>query len=375
MKKIQLQLAMVVARVAGFLATKIAGGSGETLPGRVLLALCPDAIAQLAKGRRIILVSATNGKTSTTRALAGFVATKGTIATSKSGSNLSRGVAGALMKSSEYAVLECDELHLPLVAEATNPEVILLLNLTRDQLHRMHEVKRVADRWKAMADKTNATVVIDVDDPYLNYVVSGAKNVVRVSFKGASGKHPDGAVCPLCGSYVDWVGGIYECQCGLTNKKFDKEFEVGSAAYRNSVLANVAASELGIPWHEVDISTLERKVEKSFGSALCSIRLTKNPTSWREALSGVTGDEVILILNAREVDGIDTSWLWDVSFAGLAGKRVVVTGERGMDLAYRLQVQGIENTLVDDFESATALFTGPVEVLAAYTAFFKLVNA
>jgi hypothetical protein len=137
----------------------------------------------------------------------------------------------------------------------------------------------------------------------------------------------------------------------------------------------VTSGEFGVAWHEVEISTLERKVEKNFGAAKCSIRLTKNPASWREALSGVTGEEVILILNAREVDGIDTSWLWDVSFAGLAGKRVVVTGERGMDLAYRLHVQGIENTLVDDFESAAALFTGPVEVLAAYTAFFKLVSA
>jgi hypothetical protein len=88
----------------------------------------------------------------------------------------------------------------------------------------------------------------------------------------------------------------------------------------------------------------------------------------------VSGDKVILILNAREVDGIDTSWLWDVDFSSLQGKRVVVSGERGMDLSYRLHVQGIENELVSDFGAASSLFSGPVEVLAAYTAFHGLVG-
>jgi hypothetical protein len=102
--------------------------------------------------------------------------------------------------------------------------------------------------------------------------------------------------------------------------------------------------------------------------------LTKNPASWREALRGITGDKVILILNARGIDGIDTSWLWDVGFSLLRGKRVVVTGERGMDLSYRLHVQGVENNLVDGFREATSLFSGHVEVLAAYTAFHGLVG-
>ena len=374
MKNFQLLLSIGAARLAGWLSHSLLGKSGETISGRVLLLLCPDAISLLARGRKVILVSATNGKTSTTRALAGFMATAGTVATSKSGSNLSRGVASALMVKSEYAVLEVDELHLPLVAAASNPEAILLLNLTRDQLHRMHEVKRVADRWKEMAAKSSATIVVDVDDPFLNYVVSGAKKAVKVSFGGAAGKHPDGAVCPACGAYLDWDGGLYSCACGLSNRNSDQQYEANSAGMRNQILANVTAQLFGVPWHEVDPAMLERKVSKNFGSAQCSIRLTKNPASWREALRGVSGDKVILILNAREVDGIDTSWLWDVDFSSLQGKRVIVTGERGMDLSYRLHVQGVVNELVADFNAAAALFSGPVEVLAAYTAFHGLVG-
>ena len=374
MNSLRLGVAMTIARLAGWLSHALLGKSGETISGRVLLLLCPNAISLLSRGRKVILVSATNGKTSTTRALAGFMNTAGTVATSKTGSNLSRGVASALMHKSEYAVLEVDELHLPSVAAAANPEAILLLNLTRDQLHRMHEVKRVADRWKEMAQKTSATVVIDVDDPFLNYVAAGAKNVIRVSFGGAAGTHPDGAVCPSCGAYLNWEAGLYSCSCGLSNHYADKKFEADSAALRNEILANVAAEHFGVPWHEVDPAMLERKVTKKVVNAECVIRLTKNPASWREALRGVVGEKVILILNAREVDGIDTSWLWDVDFSSLRGKHVVVTGERGMDLSYRLHVQGVVNELVADFDAAAAHFAGPVEVLAAYTAFHGLVG-
>jgi hypothetical protein len=370
----RLNVAMAVARLAASLSRVLLKKSGETIQGRVLLLLCPNAISLLARGRKVILVSATNGKTSTTRALAGFMATAGSVTTSKTGSNLSRGVASALMTKSEYAVLEVDELHLSGVAAQVNPQAILLLNLTRDQLHRMHEVKRVADRWREMSSKSTATLVVDVDDPFLNYVAGAAKNAVRVSFGGGAGKHPDGAVCPSCGAYLNWEHGLYSCTCGLSNHYSDKQYEAESAALRNQILANVTSELFGVPWHESDPAMLERKVSKKFNNAECSIRLTKNPASWREALRGVVGEKVILILNAREVDGIDTSWLWDVDFSSLRGKHVVVTGERGLDLSYRLHVQGVVNEVVADFDAAAAHFAGPVEVLAAYTAFHGLVG-
>jgi hypothetical protein len=84
----------------------------------------------------------------------------------------------------------------------------------------------------------------------------------------------------------------------------------------------------------------------------------------------------MLVLNARQVDGIDTSWLWDISFAILKGRTVVVTGERAMDMVYRLHVEGIEVTQAPDFASAIKKFDrgAEVQVLAAYTAFFGLVK-
>jgi len=382
--QLRLKIAMLIARSAGFLSKSLGRGAGETLPGRVLLALCPNAIELLSASRVVVLVSGTNGKTSTTKELASQVRTVGTVVTSGSGSNLTRGVAGALMKDSVFAVLEVDELHLPAVVAATNPALVLLLNLTRDQLHRMHEVKRVAARWHEMckaADPSTA-FISDVDDPFVNYAITGAASAIRVSFGGAAhGRHPDGAVCPSCGRYLDWNNGKYHCDCGLSNEYADHLYDGGSAGYRNFVLASIAADLAGV--HNAlsnielrnDFRGMERATEKVFAGVKARLRLTKNPASWTEALQGVTGNNVILVLNAREVDGIDTSWIWDVSYASLAGKKVVVTGERGADLAYRLHVEGVESTLVDTFDQAIAVFgVGSVEVLAAYTAFFGLVN-
>ena len=384
MNNLRLRIAIAVAKSAGFLSKSLGRGSGETLPGRVLLALCPNAIELLSASRVVILVSGTNGKTSTTKELVSQVRTVGTVMTSGSGSNLTRGVAGALMRDSVFAVLEVDELHLPAVVAATNPALVLLLNLTRDQLHRMHEVKRVAVRWHEMCAAADpATLFIgDVDDPFVNYALTGAASAVRVSFGGAAdGRHPDGAVCPSCGRYLDWNEGTYHCECGLSNEYADHRYDVGSAGYRNFVLASIGADMVGVTNALSNISLrndfrgMERATEKVFAGVKARLRLTKNPASWTEALAGVTGNNVILVLNAREVDGIDTSWIWDVSYASLAGKKVVVTGERGADLAYRLHVEGIESTLVDTVDEAIAVFgVGSVEVLAAYTAFFNLVN-
>jgi hypothetical protein len=96
-----------------------------------------------------------------------------------------------------------------------------------------------------------------------------------------------------------------------------------------------------------------------------------------EALKSVTGENAVLIVNAREVDGIDTSWLWDISFNGLSGKRVVVCGERALDIAYRLHVEGIEAEVSSNFNDAISKFESDssVHVLAAYTAFHELVNS
>ena len=250
----RLKIAVLIAKFAALLSKRILRRSGETISGRVLLALYPRAIAELSKSKKIICVSGTNGKTSTTKALVSIISSiskLGTVATSPSGSNLERGVAAALMQKSNFAVLEVDELHLSRVIEEAKPKVVLLLNLTRDQLHRMHEVKRVADRWAKSASAAPGTLFVgDVDDPFVAVALNSAAQSKRISFGGR--KHQDGAVCPSCGKYLKWVRNNYKCPCGLTNSNPDEIFEAGSAAFRNATMANVVGKYLGAKLIAVD---------------------------------------------------------------------------------------------------------------------------
>jgi UDP-N-acetylmuramyl pentapeptide synthase len=232
-----------------------------SIAGRVLLALYPKAIFELAKGKKIICVSGTNGKTSTTKALVSIISQLGSVATSPSGSNLERGVAAALMTKSEYAVLEVDELHLSRVIDEAKPKVVLLLNLTRDQLHRMHEVKRVADRWAKSASVAPETLFVgDIDDPFVALALNSAAQSQRISFGG--NKHKDAAVCPSCGKYLKWVRNNYKCTCGLSNSNPDETFESGSAAYRNATMANVVGKFFGAKPITIDEKSLERSVDQ-----------------------------------------------------------------------------------------------------------------
>ena len=372
----RLKIAVLIAKFAAVLSKRILRRSGETISGRVLLALYPKAITELSKGKKVICISGTNGKTSTTKALVSIISKLGSVATSPSGSNLERGVAAALMQKTDFAVLEVDELHLSRVIEEAKPKAVLLLNLTRDQLHRMHEVKRVADRWAKSASAAPETLFVgDVDDPFVALALNSAAQSRRISFGGR--KHQDGAVCPSCGKYLKWVRDNYKCACGLSNSNPDEIFESGSAAFRNATMANIVGKFLGAKPIAVDEKSLERSVDQVHKGFKANIRLTKNPASWTEALKSVTGQNAVLIVNAREVDGIDTSWLWDISFSGLSGKRVVVCGERALDIAYRLHVEGIEAEVSSSFNDAISKFESgaSVHVLAAYTAFHELVNS
>jgi len=377
----RLALAGLAGEVASTISKTLKRGRGETIKGRVILAIDSKAITKLAKNRDIVLVSGTNGKTTTTANLARIL-TAGTdepVSTSTFGANMSAGIAAALAQNprNRFVVLECDELYLPTIYKLVSPKVIVLLNLSRDQLHRTGEVRKVANLWHETFVTQDVTIIIDRDDPFLEYAVANAGHVIRVTFGGR--KHPDAATCPNCSAILDWSAGDYRCSCGLGSKlpqiRADKRL---SGPGRNAILAIEAARLMGavIPLElqeELTANPPDRiKIFKSNGRSV-STRLAKNPESWRVGLSAVTSPQIILALNARGIDGRDTSWLWDIDYSALKGKSVICVGERKLDIAYRLSVQGINVDIADSFAQAVKAFTdSQIEAIASYTAFQDL---
>jgi UDP-N-acetylmuramyl tripeptide synthase len=103
---------------------------------------------------------------------------------------------------------------------------------------------------------------------------------------------------------------------------------------------------------------------------LARLLLAKNPASWLEAFDMAEPAPTLLAVNARGPDGLDTSWLFDVDFSPLAGRPVLVTGDRAYDLAVRLEVNGVPFRHVPSFAAALAAVPpGRLEVIANYTAF------
>ena len=378
---LRLATACKAGDLAGRISIKLGRGRGETLSGRVILALDSKAISKLSSGRDIVLVSGTNGKTTSTKNLAEILrefAGEG-VSTSESGANMPAGIASLLAQKprNRFAVIECDEMYLPEMYQQLAPKVIVLLNLSRDQLHRTGEVRKVSNLWHQAFTKDDVTFVIDRDDPFLEHAVSQAGHVIRVSFSGR--RHPDAATCPNCSAILDWSTDDYSCHCGLGSRlpdvRSDKRL---NGPQRNTVLVVEAARLMGAEILVDDAAELIKKSpdrihEFSVAETKVSTHLAKNPESWRQALGDVTADQIVLSVNARGIDGRDTSWLWDIDYSQLLGKRVVCTGERRLDVAYRLSVQGIDVSVASSFAQAVQEFSvAPIQAIVSYTAYQDL---
>ena len=156
---VRTRTATTLGHAVASLSRRLGRGNGSVIGGRVLLAVDRHALGTLAEGHRAALVSGTNGKTTTTRLLSAALSSAGPIVTNLRGANMPAGLAAALGEGEPgaLAVLEVDEAWLPAVAADVHPEVVLLLNLSRDQLDRNNEVRSLSSSWRR-AVATRASV-------------------------------------------------------------------------------------------------------------------------------------------------------------------------------------------------------------------------
>ena len=371
--------------------------------GRIILKLQPDAVELLSRKKDVILVSGTNGKTTTTSLIFSALSVKGEVVTNYTGANLFAGLAAALSKnpSAPMAALEVDEMVLPWAIKQSKPAMVVLLNLGRDQLDRLSEVRFVAQKWKdALAALPKRCLILaDADDPFVVWAALDWSNVLWFSAGGRG--HIDASTCPACGVVLQWSqnGGNYSCECGfarpdaqwvLSGEKLqgpdDQRVKVISGIPGRAGLANAARAIVAASYFEVDlhdsakaISTVTsvdgRFAKVRIGKTEFRLLLSKNPASWHETLatSALGPKQVLLVVNANTQDGKDTSWLWDVDFAPLKERFVVVTGERRLDVSARLTVNEIPHHIVEDESAAAALLgEGKADLIASYTAFHRL---
>ena len=396
------RLATGIGGAAGRVSRLTGRGDGSVIGGVLGLRVEPDLLRLLAADRQVILVTGTNGKTTTTRLIsAGLGALGQQVASNAFGANMAAGLASALGRAPQatYAVLETDERYLPAVIKATSPRVVTLLNLSRDQMDRAAEIWLIARRWReALADAPDTLVIANADDPLIAWAAGSAKQVTWV----AAGQrwHEDSWCCPECGSHLRRAGADWRCpECSFGRPRtpwaLDGEAVIdphgqrreldlalpGRANRSNAVVALAVADVFGITADQA--LPLLRQVKSVAGRYTvvprrgCTVRLllAKNPAGWIEAFDVLTrGDgPVLLAVNAQIPDGKDTSWLWDVDYRLLRNRPVYVSGERRLDLAVRLEADEVEFELAAGLDDVVdRIETGALDVIANYTAFQQI---
>ncbi len=369
--------------------------------GLIALKIDPTVMDQLGRGRRTVLVTGTNGKSTTTRMTAAALGRLGAVATQADGANMDAGIVAALdaHRGAPLAAIEVDELHLPHVADSLNPSAVVLLNLSRDQLDRVGEINMIERKLRAGLAKHPTTVVVaNCDDVLVTSIAYDHPTVVWVS--AGSGWAMDATSCPRSGEPIVWEGTHWRSTGADFQRPepqwwLDGDELVGPEALRiplrlalpgranrgNAAQAVAAAVALGADAEQAasaagtvrEIAGRYRTVRLDEHDA--RLLLAKNPAGWQEALSMIepTSAGLVIAVNGQVPDGEDLSWLWDVRFEHFEGLQVVAAGERATDLAVRLTYAGVEHTMVPDPLAAIASCPqGHVEVLANYTAFRDL---
>lgn len=383
--------------------------------GRALLHAWPDALSTLAARlpEGAVLISATNGKTTTTTLLTDLLLSdERRPVTNRAGANMPGGLVAELLARSrlgrrmdaDVAVFEVDELWLDIVAGDVQPRMIVLGNLFRDQLDRIGEVDRLARRWSGLVSTLppQTVLVVNADDARVCQLAAAAPRVTHFGLLAAPVAAPvvsDQPSCRHCRSALEVddcrVGHLGDWHCpgcgdhrpeptvtarldsadgsaftlGFADRRFAQEIEVawplrGRFMVANAAAAATAATELGVDPGAIGAAlrratgAFGRGETVSLGDRTIELLLAKNPTGLDELIRLIDAErQLLFLLNDADLDGTDVSWIWDANLEALAAVtpvRVTCGGTCADELALRLVVAGVPQERVTVAPGGTA---------------------
>lgn len=404
-------------------------GGGSSLPGKIALKLNKNILTKLSRGWKVILVTGTNGKTTTSDMIVKAMLANGlTVINNSAGANMTPGIVAAFAKyyrfgdrrNRRYAVIEVDEAYMRQVTSMTNPMMVVVTNIFRDQLDRYGETtttyKFILDGIKNVP---NAKLVLNGDEPmlgnmpipneciYFGFDSYGKPEVrantesifcrdckTRYEYHSIVFNHLGDYGCPNCGhsrpklhfSVTDVVLSPNDSHVKVNNT----DIAVGVPGLYNiynAVCAYAVADNLGVAVEKIKNSLAVQ--ESKFGrfesievdSKMMKLLLIKNPAGCNQCIDTVAIDEarvsLAFLLNDKYADGRDVSWIYDAHFEKLAVMnvdKVIIGGDRAYDMAIRLRVAGLDKVnfkICKDFDAFMTAIQGQehdVYVFNTYTA-------
>ncbi len=407
--------AVLAGKTARALARRRGGGSA--FPGLVAERVDPQILRRSLAGVRggIVVVSGTNGKTTTTKMLVAVLRAHGrTVFTNPTGSNFTRGVLSEMLPQlplsgrleSDMVVVELDEAHAMRFIDEVPPTHSLLLNVARDQLDRFAEIDHTADLLARLGAASTEGVVANADDPFIARAADAVDVAVRWFGLDASIADRLPELTEHDARFDDaptarHVGPGDARLRPRDERAFDVLFDDvtvgpvslqqrGLAAMINATAATTTARMLlGDAFDTAVAAAALAEVRPPFGRGEVimvdgqplELVLVKNPAGFGVALStyGSTPVATMIAINDNDADGRDVSWLYDVSFASLRERGVALTsGVRAYDMALRLHYDEVATArVVPDLDEALAAFVAahhdePMRIFCTYTAMMAL---
>jgi len=372
-------------------------GGGSSLPGKVALRLNKNILTKLARGWNVVLVTGTNGKTTTSDMIVKALQADGlTVINNSAGANMTPGIVAAFIKeykffdkrANRYAVIEVDEAYMRQVTSMLTPIMIVVTNIFRDQLDRYGETTTTYQFiFEGIKNVPSAKLILNGDESmlgnmpipnecvYYGFEHYGEPEVrantesifcrdckTRYEYESIVFNHLGNYNCPNCGHSrpkLDYtVTDVMLSPNGSRVLVNDDEVAVsvpGLYNIYNAVTAYAVADQLGV--ERLTIKQSLATQESKFGrfelikvdEKAIKLLLIKNPAGCNQCIDTVAIDEdevsLMFLLNDKYADGRDVSWIYDAHFEKLAGMRVskvIIGGDRAYDMAIRLKVAGLD---------------------------------
>ena len=415
------------------LVSRLSHHGGSALPGKVVERIDPGFLARTLSElpRGVVLVSGTNGKTTTTRMVASMLESLGLkVFTNPTGSNFTRGVVSALVSTlglsgrlhADIAVLELDEAYAVHFVRQVKPRYALLLNVMRDQLDRFGEIDTTARLLGQVAQATTGTVVLNREDPRIARLAAQTPARTGVAYFGLSddllsyfptdddmhasdrdahGAGADSAPRPVCPGHRLPAGVTLErvmdhrAAFRLDGRLLETDLRLEGVYNLYNAAAALTLVRVVLEDREPDDAALMdalSKVTPAFGrgevityqGAPVELVLVKNPMGFRLALSSFdpAGQDTMIAIRDEYADGRDMSWLWDVDFTSLRDTGVaMVSGTRAYDMALRLAYDQVPTEAIEaDLDRALTAFLEvhpgrPKRIYCTYTSMLRLRSA
>ena len=394
---------------------RLRGGSGSALPGLFVERIDPRftkrTLDTLPNG--VVLVSGTNGKTTTTKMIVELLEGQGLrVFTNRTGSNFSRGVAAALLSeislsgklAADIAVLELDEAHAVHFVRAIAPRHTLLLNVMRDQLDRFGEIDTTAKLLTTIAEHTTHSLTLNREDPRIAAIADLVPDMVSLRYFGlvpqllsqfpnddnlhdqSSVKSTQLPADVILESFRETTASfVIDDTAYPTSLKLSGIYNIFNAAAALATVRNILGDKADTSKLIETLSTItpafgRGEIIEVNGQPL-ELVLVKNPSGFRLGLSSFSpaGYATMIAINDNYADGRDMSWLWDVSFESLRQDGVeMVSGIRAYDMALRLNYDNVPvRTIIPDLKQSLKEFIAahpdqPKRIFCTYTAMLAL---